>query len=289
VQRVVAYLVELYADEFLVLPAMHYRWGTAEGEAAARADFSSVTGDHEFSQRFADRMSGSLGLLGVGPDTVAPIEAHTHELLAALCAHFEVHTILLGARPSLADCALMGPLYAHLRFDPVPQRLLRAKAIPVLQWIERMNHPQAKRRGHPQAERPGSPEIDEPTGWLPDDALAPTLRPLLALIGRDAIPLLHDNLVAVDAWLDANGAPGSTPPRALGMHRTTLRGVEFNRYTSPYGLWMWQRPLDAYRALDEGARALVRSTLAGTGAERLLDSAPRRRVGKQGNALIVEG
>ena len=36
VQRVVAHLLELYADEFLVLPAMHYRWSFPESVAKAR-------------------------------------------------------------------------------------------------------------------------------------------------------------------------------------------------------------------------------------------------------------
>mgnify|MGYP007067096971 CR=1 FL=1 len=31
-------------------------------------------------------------------------------------------------------------------------------------------------------------------------------------------------------------------------YQTTLRGVEFGRYTSPYTLWMLQRVLDPYRA-----------------------------------------
>ncbi len=278
VQRVVSYLVELYADEFLLLPAMHYRWSSAEGEAAARADFAAMSGDRESAERFADRMSGSLRLLGVGPDTIGPIEAHTRDLLAALNAHFAVHPYLLGAQPSLADCALMGPLYGHLRFDPVPQRLLRAEAIPVLQWIERMNHPPARHRDDPEEKMP----------WLPDDALPPTLRPVLDLIGHDAIALLNDNRLAVEAWLDENGAPGSAPPRVVGLHQTTLRGVECSRYTSPYGLWMWQRPLDAFRSLGKDDEARVRRALADTGIEPLLDSAPRHRVGKRATTLVVD-
>src|SRR5262245_65546391 len=42
--RTLALLFELYADEFLVLPAMHYRWSLPESEAKARADFGAATG-----------------------------------------------------------------------------------------------------------------------------------------------------------------------------------------------------------------------------------------------------
>src|SRR5499426_699549 len=39
VQRLVCYLVELYADEFLILPGLHYRWCFPESETRARQDF----------------------------------------------------------------------------------------------------------------------------------------------------------------------------------------------------------------------------------------------------------
>src|SRR5215471_8564411 len=55
VLRVLAYLVELYADEFLILPALHYRWSFPESAAKARADFAAINGDAAAAGRFADR------------------------------------------------------------------------------------------------------------------------------------------------------------------------------------------------------------------------------------------
>lgn len=274
VQRMAAFLLELYADEFLVLPAMHYRWGTTEGEAAARADFAAVTGDLTASQRFADRMSGSLRALGVHPETAPAIEAHLAELLDALGAHFAQHRFLLGTRPSLADCAMMGPLYAHLRLDPVPGRLLRERALPVLQWIERMNHPG---------------DEDRAGVWIPNDGLPETLRPLLRLVGADALPLLRDNLAASDAWADANAKPGFTPPRAVGFHETRLRDTKLSRYTSPYGVWMWQRPLAVFDAEDAIGRAAIERAFAGTGCALAWQAIPRHRTAKRGCQLVHAG
>jgi len=88
VQRVVAYLLELYADEFLLLPAMHYRWSFPESERKARADFAAATGDPAGAIKFADRMSGSIAMLGVRPESHAAIEMHLADLLDALSAHF---------------------------------------------------------------------------------------------------------------------------------------------------------------------------------------------------------
>jgi glutathione S-transferase len=272
VQRVVAYLLELYADEFLVLPAMHYRWSFPEGARKARGDFAASNGDPPAAAKFADRMGGSIRALGVASESIPAIEAHLADLLDALSAHFAEQPALLGSRMSLADCALLGPFYAHLYLDLVPGGLLRERAPRVCHWIERMNHPD-----------PGAP-----SAFLPGDGLAPTLRPLLELIGRDAVPLLLDTLREVERWADARPADLETPPRAVGFHETSLRGAKFTRYTSPYTLWMAQRALDAYAAAGDAGRAAIDAALAGTGCEALFAYGPRHRLGKRHFQLAFE-
>ena len=84
-----------------------------------------MTADAPRANKFASAVRMFTRLVGVQEDTIPAIEAHTLELLAALEAHFAEHAFLLGARPSLADCALMGPCYGHLYLDIVPGRLLR--------------------------------------------------------------------------------------------------------------------------------------------------------------------
>src|SRR5262245_26028323 len=271
VQRVVAYLIELYADEFMMLPALHYRWSFPESEAKARADFAATNGDPVQSNRFADAVKGFMGMVGVRPETIPAVEAHTGELLDLLEAHFALHPFLLGGRPSLADCALMGPFYAHLYLDAVPGRLLRARAPLVCHWIERMNH------------------LDPDAGgeWLPNDALAPTLRPLLDRIGADALPLILDTTNAFERWADDNRTADELP-RAIGTHPTTLRGVRFERVTTPYTLWMVQRVVDEYQRLPPAGRAAVDRALAGTGCEALLAYTPRHRVARRPFKLYLE-
>ena len=43
-QRMAAHLVEIYANEYGLIPAMHYRWGSELGEASARARFGAMSG-----------------------------------------------------------------------------------------------------------------------------------------------------------------------------------------------------------------------------------------------------
>jgi len=265
VLRLLAYLVELYADEFLILPGLHYRWSFAESAAKARADFAAVNGDVDAANTFADRISGALPFLGVVPASIPAIEAHTHELLDRLTAHFARHPYLLGSRPSLADCALMGPLYAHLYLDAVPSRLLRERAPRVCNWIQRMN----------------SPDPDAAGKWVSPEELAPSLAPLLALIGADAVPLWLDNLHAFDVWASTRPPDLLEPPRGVGGHATALRGVAINRMTSPYTLWMAQRSLDAYAALNPTDRSAADRFVAGSGCEALLAYRPSHRLGKR--------
>jgi len=258
----VAYLWELYCDEFMMLPGLHYRWSFPESEAKARAEFAAVSGDPARAGRFADAIKGFTHLLGVTPETTPAIEAHTHELLGLLEATFAGQAYLLGSWPSLADCALFGPMFPHLYNDAVPGRLLRTTAPRVSHWIQRMLHP----------------DPDVPGAWLGGDALAPTMAPLLRLIGRDAIPWVLDVARAFEAWADDHAAEPDELPRTTGMHRTSLRGIPLERVTTPYTLWMVQRVRDVYLALDSGARRAVDAALADTGCAAVLAYAPRHRV-----------
>jgi len=268
VQRVVAYLIELYGDEVGILPAMHYRWSFEESSRKARVDFALGSGNRDAANQFADRMAQGKNMLGVSAATAPAIEAHLRELLDALCPHFEAHRFLLGDQMSLADCGLMGPFYGHLFRDAVPSLLLLETAFRVCCWIERMNRP----------------PLDQ-QGWLPNDALAATLKPVLRSMA-DGVAMLVDAVAKIDAWADAN--PGGAPPRVIGMLDTSFRDTKLSLMCRPYTLWMVQRPLDAYAELSGDERARVDAALAGTGWEALLASRPRHRMGKRGNDLVLE-
>ena len=189
------YLFEFYADEFMLLPAMHYRWSDPRGATEARDAFAAVSGNREAAGRFADAMSGSIQALGVNSETIPSIVAHFDELLALMNPLLADQSFLLGEQMSLADCAMMGPFYAHLYLDLVPGPILRERANAVCHWIERMNHP------NPMAFQ----------GFRAGDELHPSLQSILTLIGRDAVPLLLDSVRAVETWADSTGAVADHP------------------------------------------------------------------------------
>ncbi len=272
VQRIAALLVELYTDEFALLPAMHYRWGSPLGAATTRARFAAMFGDAAVAERLADRMATARIHLGATDETGPAIEAHTEDLLAALSAHFSAHPYLLGARMSLADCALMGPVDGHFFNDLVSRRLLLETAVPVVAWVERCN----------------APNPDEQGDWLADDALAASFLDVLTVMARDAVPVLLASFRAIEAWADARPDDDEPPPRAVGFAESTLRDVPLQRVVLPYTLWMLQRVRDAYAALAPAGRAAVDGALAGSGWEAVLAYEPRHRLAKRGFQLIFE-
>lgn len=271
-QRVAAHLVELYVDEFGTIPAMHYRWGSELGARTARARFAAMMGDARAAAAVADRMAAARLALGASDEAAPAIEAHTRDLLDALCAHFDAHPYLLGARTSFADCALMGPLFGHLMNDLVSRRLLLETAVPVVGWIERTNVPNPREQGP----------------WLADDRLAPGFRAALEVMGRDAVPLLLAVVDAVEAWADAHPEEAARPPRAVGRVNAPLRDRTLERAAMPYTYWMVQRTQEAWRALAPAERARVDAALAGTGWEPLLGRELRHRAAKRGFQLVLE-
>ncbi len=272
-QGLAAHLVELYVDEFCTIPAMHYRWGSELGEATARARFSAMTGSEKIGNLAADRMVAGRFALGASDEAAPAIEAHLDDLLGRLNAHFETHPYLLGDRMSVADCALMGPFYAHLFVDIVPRRLLLERAVPVVGWIERCSFPGADGQGE----------------WLAADRLATSLRDVLRVMGKDAAPVVRDGLVAFEAWVDASGGGPGKLPRSVGTYETVLRGTKLTRTLGSYPVWMIQRSTDAYAALPDDARARVDEALAGSGWEEILRNPPRHRVEKRGFDLFLAG
>ena len=271
-QRMLGYLLELYTDEFLMLPGVHYRWSFPESKTKAIADFIASTGEAETAARFAEGVQGFTRMVGVSAETAPAIEAHTKDLLVAFDAHLAAHPYVLGARPSLGDCALIGLLYPHLYLDAVPGRLMREIAIRACHWIERMNHPDPRSVG----------------AWLADDAIPPTMRPIVELAGRDAVPFVLDVVRAFERWADETSVRDGFLPRIVGMHPTRLGDVAFERVTTPYTMWMVQRVVDVYRGMSAAERAAVDAEIAGTGFEALVAYEPRWRVRRNPCRLVLE-
>jgi glutathione S-transferase len=252
VQRLVALLFELYGDEWLTIPAMHYRWSALEHQrdfilsefGKLSAPEASYEEQIAIGERTSKAFSGMVPALGITEDTIPGIEATYLEFLDQLDRHFASYAFLLGSRPSIGDYGLMGPLYAHLGRDPVPRALMEERAPNVYAWVKRMNGPQ-----------PLSGE------FLADDVIPDSLLPLLQTLCRDQLPDVLDVIDHNSAWLQDN--PGGNIPRFLGMHPFTSGLASGERVISSYAQWLFHRPWSHYQGLGDEDRIA---------ADRLLDS-----------------
>lgn len=273
VGELVTLLFELYADEWLVLPAMHYRWNVPENRAFAIQEFGRLSAPNAppeeqraIGEKLAVPFAGALRPLGVTEEIVGALEASYREFLDELSRHLEAHPYLLGRRPSRGDFALFGPLYAHLYRDPASGRFMQAVAPRVADWVERMREP---------ALAAAADRVDP--------SVPATLLPLLARIFRELGPVLARTIERLATF---EIAPGEALPRSIGMHEFRLGSAVGQRAIYPFNVWRLQRAQDCYGALDSESRARADALLEQVNGLELVRAALARRLVRTNNRLM---
>jgi glutathione S-transferase len=271
-QKLVALLFQLYGDEWLLLPAMHYRWNWPENRAFAIEEFGrlsvpSATAEEQraLGEKLSGPFAGALPFLGVQPETVDAIETSYEAFLAELDRHVGQQAFLLGSRPSIGDFSLFGPLYAHLFRDPASGRLMHQVAPRVVEWIERLRSP--------------APLAGE---FLPDDAVPATVEPLLARMFTEFGPVL---VSTIEQLMNARFEPDAPLPRAIGTHTFRLGQGSGSRAIFPFNVWRWQQAYDQYRALQGETRERACALLDRVGGRALFDTSLPRRLVRRDNHL----
>lgn len=275
-QRLASLLFELYGDEWLLIPAMHYRWNHDNFpfifEEFGRTIFPGLPRfvQRILGKRIGARFAGFLPLLGITDATGEAIENwYEMDFLPALNRHFGNHDFLFGGRPSIGDFGLIGPLYAHLYRDPYPGTVMRRDAPNVAAWVERMNQP-----GDYYGE------------WLADDEIADTLTPIFKRMFAEQWPVLTATAGRLEKWAQENEGPEI--PRRIGKHQFTINGVEATRAVLPFSTWKMQRPLDCYRSFSEDARQRCDAFLQRVGGLPALQYRIPLRVTRVHNRLTLD-
>ena len=262
-QHLASLILELFGDEWLVIPAMHYRW--AYNRDFAQQEFGATSHPHlspeeqyAAAEKAVGFFSGSVGGLGVNPDSVPAVEAAYEDFLAVFDAHLADQPFLFGSRPSIADYGLLGPLYAHLLRDPKSGKLMRRLAPRVANWAEYTHAPQHCLAGD----------------FLPGDEIPDGVQELLQRFAAQHWPVLKATSEALATWAK-DQAPGSEVPRILGFHKVVIGHedtvVTTDRAIIPYALWMLQRVTDYRDGLAGDARQSVDEMLRSIGAADLID------------------
>ena len=286
VQRLVAALLELYGDEWLVIPAMHYRWHhnrdwamRAFGELSA----PGATPQEQFAigNRRAAPFAQAALLLGAAPHMHGAIERSYEDLLGELDRLFAEQPYLLGTRPSVGDFGLIGPLYAHQYRDPASGELMRRLAPNVVRWVERMQHPPV----HDGPALRGGPHVPRSGEFLAGDQVPERLLPVLQRMMRELMPVLADSAQRLTTFMAAH--PGERVPRAIGSHAFELEGQRGERIVRPYSLWMSQRARDCYRALTPTERERADGLLDRVGGGGFRDFIDPPRLVRDGMSVAL--
>lgn len=240
--RTMALLIEDYADEWLWRPAMHYRWSfdvdsRLAGTRLAR-ELLAVPMPLALRRSYISRRQRRLFVRGDGvrESTRAHVEGSLARLLACVEGPLREREFLLGARPTIADIGLMGPVWRHFVHDPTPAALLQEEAPATFAWAARM-----------WAARGSEVGGRELLGVLPDDLLA-----LLREIGETHLEALAANALAHAA--------------RAAHHDLTVQGVTYRGVpTSAYRVWCLEQLRARVRELEPGAARTVRELLELTG------------------------
>jgi len=275
-QKLASLLLEVYGDEWLVIPAMHYRWNFPDkNEKFIYAAFGSIVlpNGPKFIQRFLGKKVGAkfkdfVPRLGINDANIPALEASYEQLLSDLNTHFKEHDYLLGGRPSIGDFGLIGPLYAHLYRDPAPGELMKRLAPEVCKWVERMISDDV-----PQGE------------FLANDEIPETLFPVLQRMASEQLPVLLDTDQRLSQWRKKN-SDAKEVERFIGMHNFSVEGVTTERAVLPFSLWMFRRPVDFYQSLNERNAVDQMLTAAGFGAS--LQAGLQNQLSKIDNIIVFE-
>ncbi|WP_306250924.1 glutathione S-transferase family protein [Parvularcula sp. IMCC14364] len=255
-QKLAALLLEIYGDDWLVIPAMHYRWQYNRDWAMAQFGKNAMPEATEADQlalgeKLSEKFRGFCLPLGITEETAPAIEQSYEALLHDLDAHFADYPYLFGTRPSIGDFGLTGPLYAHQYRDPASRRIMEEHGPNVARWAERIQEPAEPLSG----------------AFLPDDEIPQTLLPVLKRMMAEQLPVLASTVSHLDTWLQEN--PDTDIPRGIGFHDFSVEGVTGTRVIMTYTQWMLQRALGFYHSLVGDEKQSADELLASVGGTAL--------------------
>ncbi len=279
--KAVALLFQLFGNEGLLRPAMHYRWNFDE----ENLDFLKVSfrdvmplefgakGDDAGFENASGRMRKAAKAFGVFEATYELVEQSYAEFLKLYSAHLQRSYFLLGDTPTIGDYGLFNPLYAHLARDPKPAFLMKTSAPLVWNWVERMNRPEATEE---------HTLVDPQAGFFAKDTIPETLTALMAYIGEEYAAEFSAHVDFTDNWLVEQGEnPEKVKAplgRGIGFAAFEWRGTEISSVVMPYRFYLAQKLWDHFDDCTEADQTSIRNLFSQTGLAAFLDKRPSRRV-----------
>ena len=253
-QLMVTFLLQLFADEWLTLPAMHYRWNHNEdwiyGEfGKSAAPNGTPEEQYEAGKKVGQRFRSFVPMLGITPETAPGVEKAYEQFLADFSAHLKKLPYLLGTRASYADFAMIGPLYAHQYRDQKSGEHMKKTAPLVADYVERVIAGKGR-------------EGD----FVPNDDVPKTLLPILKIALNEHLPVLASTIEKYNEWAET-AEPCAEVPRGLGMIPFATGGHAGMMGARTFSLLRLQDALDVYQMMMPSDRKRADKFLAAIDAE----------------------
>lgn len=257
-QLMVTYLLQLFADEWLTLPAMHYRWNHNEdwiyGEFGKNAAPNGTPDQqYEAGKAVGQRFKSFVPMLGVTPETAPGVEKAYEQFLSDLSAHLDAVPYLLGTRASFADFAMIGPLYAHQYRDRFTGAHMKRTAPLVADYVERVIAGDGKEG-----------EL------VPLDDIPATLMPILKVALAEHLPVLSATIEHFNEWAET-AEPRAEVPRGFGMVPFVTGGHSGMIAGRTFSLLRLQDALDAYQIMLPSDKKRTTAFLSALGADTFAD------------------
>lgn len=239
----IMWLLEDFSDEYLTRFSMHYRWGNDINRSTLshRLGRSMSYGDvnmhaKKVAPMILSRQSGFDKPLGLSTAQAREsLDQQFIDLLSILDEHFCQYQFLLGDKPSVADFAMYGQLYAHMLQDPYSAEIMERHGSRTCNWIETISE-FGDERGFI-----GQTEFGE---WLNlDQGIPDTLKQLLHYVGKTYIPF----------------ATGTALATHEGRKEFNARvyGLDIQFMTFQYRAWSFENVQHYYQMLSDDHKAFL--------------------------------
>jgi glutathione S-transferase len=248
-QRFLARLIEDFADEWLPVPLMAFRWTSDEdvnfcarrqmhGWLGAVSEETLKAGMDRFTSR---QQKVRMALGGANPELTPILHSLFEEFVDALEAGLSHQMFLFGERPSIADFGLYGML-SQFVVDPTPASAIRARAVRLYQWTHYVD------------------DLSGHDGDWSTEVANETVRALVRLAGKTLLPMMLANAQAVAA---------DQP-----LMKYELGGVTVTAIARPYPMHCWQWLKQMFAGLPPDERASIKNLLEESGFREALALAP---------------
>lgn len=249
-----AFLIEDFADEWLLLPFFMHRWRHEKDRLfhskwIVYEHMQGQTTDQSFDDLAAGWSSRQMKSVSAfcGSEDMYPIlERSLDELLDATERAFTTGLFLFGSRPSRAEFALYGVL-SQLVIDNAPSLYLREKYNFTYRWVTIVE------------DLSGVEGVWKPISSDQEKMRTSPIADILKLSAKYHLPLLRSNTEAIEAGRSS-----------LSFE---VDGETFVRRTTERYLHCLPAIQERYRALSREARGAIDEVLRKTGCLEYLDDA----------------